>query len=101
MKMWAPQGHLWAEFRINIGIFWGIKDLFTLRPLRFARQLNDAVIEVTHRAHEPDRLEIERHQAVDLWITPITTTENTHSFRREGKIQNLTHLLRCCLLKDS
>jgi hypothetical protein len=60
-----------------------------------------AVIGVTHRAHEPDRLEIASHQAVDLWTTPITTTENTHSFRRESKIQNLTHLLRCCLFKDS
>jgi hypothetical protein len=44
------------------------------------------VIEATHRAHEPDRLEIERHQAVDLWITPITTTENTRRFRRKSKI---------------
>jgi hypothetical protein len=50
------------------------------------------VIGVTHRAHEPDRLEIEHHQAVDLWITPITTTENTHSFNHGGRIQNLTHL---------
>ncbi len=46
----------------------------------------DAVIEVTHRAHEPEMLEIESHQAVDLWITSITTTENTHRFRRGGKI---------------
>ena len=81
MKIWAPQGYLWAEFRINICIFWGIKDFFTLGPLRFDRQLYDAVIEVTHRAHEPEMLEIESHQAVDLWITPITTTENTHGFR--------------------
>jgi len=45
----------------------------------------DAVIEVTHKAHEPEVLEIESHQAVDLWITSITTAENTTDFAEEEK----------------
>jgi hypothetical protein len=42
--------------------------------------LYDPLIEVTHIADEPETQEIERYQAVDMWITLITTVENTRRY---------------------
>ena len=81
LKSMALQENSWVRLASKLKISLEYQKVtHSKHRLHFDIQFVKPLTGVTHRAHEPDLLQLESNLTVDLWITPVKASKSTHEF---------------------